>query len=183
MDIVKRASFFHPQARLDERTFEAIFFEHYDRIYAVLFRLTGDPDEADDLAAETFWRLLERPPALDGNLGGWLYRVATRLGYNHLRANRRRSQYEAQAGLDEQRSAGEEPAGEVERLDERRRVHAVLKEMALRDVQILILRHSGLSYREIAAAVGIADASVGTLLARAEERFEKLYTKGSRDAS
>ena len=179
MENVKRVSRFHPQARLDERTFEAIFYEHYDRIYAVLFRLTGDPDEADDLAAEVFWRLLVRPPALDGNLGGWLYRVATRLGYNHLRASRRRSQHEALAGLENQPAAGDDPAGEAERLDERRRVRVVLRQMPLRDVQILILRHSGLPYREIAAAVGVASASVGTLLARAEKRFEELYAKES----
>lgn len=181
MENVKRVSLFHPQARLDEGTFEAIFYEHYDRIYAVLFRLTGDPDEADDLTAETFWRLLVRPPALDGNLGGWLYRVATRLGYNHLRANRRRRQHEAQAG--QEAPPVEDPAGEAERLDERRRVRAVLRQMALRDVQILILRHSGLPYREIAAAVGVANTSVGALLARAEKRFEDLYKKGNRDAS
>lgn len=179
MDNVKRASFLHPQARLDERTFETIFYEHYHRIYAVLFRLTGDPDEADDLAAETFWRLLVRPPALDGNLGGWLYRVATRLGYNHLRGSRRRSQYEAQA----ESGQDKDPVDEVERLDERRRVRAVLRQMPLRDVQILILRHSDLPYREIAAAVGVAEASVGSLLARAEKRFEELYKKGNRDAS
>jgi len=37
------------------------------------------------------------------------------------------------------------------------------------------LRYSGLSYAEIAAALGIAAGSVGTLLARAEADFERRY--------
>ncbi len=93
INIVNRANLFHTQVRLDERTFEAIFYEHYEKVYAILFRLIGDRYEADDLAAETFWRLWERPPAQDENLAGWLYRVATRLGYNALRASRRREHY------------------------------------------------------------------------------------------
>jgi RNA polymerase sigma-70 factor (ECF subfamily) len=44
-----------------------------------------------------------------------------------------------------------------------------------RQAQILILRHAGLSYREIAAALGLNPASIGTLLLRAEQQFEMLY--------
>jgi DNA-directed RNA polymerase specialized sigma24 family protein len=36
--------------------FEHIFHQYWERIYGVLFRLTGDPDEAEDLALETFYR-------------------------------------------------------------------------------------------------------------------------------
>src|SRR5512146_57265 len=94
---VTKADLFRPAAWLDERAFEAIFHEHYAQIYAVLFRLTGDRYEADDLASETFWRLWDHPPVRDENLAGWLYRVATRLGYNTLRASHRRDHYETAA--------------------------------------------------------------------------------------
>ena len=40
-----------------------------------------------------------------------------------------------------------------------------------------MLRHSGLSYAEVAAAIGVQAGSVGTLLARAEERFRKVYER------
>ena len=43
---------------------------------------------------------------------------------------------------------------------------------------MLILRHSGLSYKEIAATLGLAPGSVGALLARAEKEFERLYGRG-----
>jgi len=190
---VTKAVLFRPAAWLDERAFEAIFQEHYPKVYAILFRLTGDRYEADDLAAETFWRLWERPPAQDENIGGWLYRVATRLGYNTLRAGQRRERYETAAALDAPAvqdhglpvhgdRANEDPAHAAERRMERARVRAILRQMPLRDVQVLILRHSGLSYKEIAAVIDVAAGSVGTLLSRAETKFEALYRRGEKDA-
>jgi RNA polymerase sigma-70 factor (ECF subfamily) len=47
--------------------------------------------------------------------------------------------------------------------------------MRPRAAQVLVLRHSGLSYAEIAAAMNVAVGSVGTLLARAEKAFERHY--------
>ncbi|RPJ52428.1 MAG: sigma-70 family RNA polymerase sigma factor [Chloroflexi bacterium] len=178
---VTKALFFRPAAKLDERAFEAIFNEHYARVYAILFRLTGDRYEADDLAAETFWRLWERPPAQEENLAGWLYRVAMRLGYNNLRAGQRRKQYETAAAVHEtgkeDARSGEngDPAQAAEQRIERAQVRATLRQMGLRDAQLLVLRHSGLSYKEIATAMEIAAGSVGTLLSRAETKFEALY--------
>lgn len=180
---VSKADFFRTTRWLGERDFESIFQEHYPRVYSVVYRMVGDPHAADDLTAETFWRLWEHPPARDENLAGWLYRVATRLGYNALRDRRRREQYELaalDAALRESPSAN--PAQAAENRMERERVRRVLRRLPYRDFQLLVLRHSGLSYREIAAAAGIAAASVGTLLNRAESRFEALYRQGEKDA-
>jgi RNA polymerase sigma-70 factor (ECF subfamily) len=124
--------------------------------------------------------LWERAPQRWDNLGGWLYRVAVRLGYNALRSARRRAQYEIAAGRDAlDRDAPPDPAAAAEQAEERARVRAALKRMPERSAQLLILRHSGLSYQEVAAALGLAPGSVGTLLARAEAEFEKLYLDGT----
>jgi RNA polymerase sigma-70 factor (ECF subfamily) len=47
--------------------------------------------------------------------------------------------------------------------------------MKPRKAELLILRHTGHSYAEIADILGIASGSVGTLLARAEKDFERRY--------
>lgn len=187
---VSRVDFFRSTPWLDEQAFEALFLEHYTMVYNILFRLTGDRYEADDLAAEAFWRLWERPPARLQNAAGWLYRVATRLGYNALRDNRRRELYEtaSTASLavdpDGWTAANQsDPAHTVEQRQERYRVRAVLRQMALRDVQALVLHHSDFSYKEIAAALDVPASSVGTLLSRAEIKFEALYRRGEKDAS
>jgi RNA polymerase sigma-70 factor (ECF subfamily) len=172
----------HPPARQELAAFEAVFFQYYTRVYAVLFRLVGDKAEAEDLTLETFWTLWQQPPTRAENLAGWLYRVATRLGYNALRAAKRRGRYEAAAWDALEPSAWPDPAGEAELAIERARVRATLGRMPERDAQLLILRYSGLSYKEIAMAVGVSPTSVGTLLARAEGEFERLYSEGDSDA-
>jgi RNA polymerase sigma-70 factor (ECF subfamily) len=160
-----------------ESEFEAAFSEHYNRVYGVLFRLLGSRAEAEDLTVETFWRLWERAPRSQENLGGWLYRVAMRLGYNALRAAHRREQYELQAGREAlETSALPDPSRTVEQKQERARVREALGRMNERSAQMLVLRHSGFSYREIAGILKVAPGSVGTLLARAEAEFEQCYT-------
>ena len=81
-----------PRNKADQHEiqFERTFLEHWPRVYGVLFRLVGDRAEAEDLALETFWKLWQRNSSEADNLGGWLYRVATNLGYNALRAAKRR---------------------------------------------------------------------------------------------
>jgi len=162
--------------RADE--FRSVFFQHYARVYAVLFRLVGDRAGAEDLTLETFCKLWQQPPARADNLGGWLYRVATRLGYNALRDAKRRAHYEQVAGRDAlERADLPDPAHEAERADERAQVREVLSRMSERDAQLLILRHSGLAYKEIANVLGFSPNSVGTLLTRAEGEFERLWDR------
>jgi len=164
--------------------FETLFQEHWSRIYAVIFRIVGDPDEAEDLALETFLKLHGK---LEGTSGlkispirsswrGWLYRVATNLGLNALRARKRRVRYELEAGkISLEAAPSENPAVAIERAEQRQRVRQILSEMKPRSAKILVLRHSGLSYGEIAAAVRVSPNSVGKLLSRAETDFERLY--------
>jgi RNA polymerase sigma-70 factor (ECF subfamily) len=159
--------------------FEAFFLQHYPRIYGVLFRLTGDHGEAEDLALEAFLRLWRRSPAQTENTGGWLSRVAVRLGYNALRSRKRRTHYEEQAGSQEWlRRLGPNPQQTVERTAQRRAVHDALRRMRSRGAQLLILYHSGYSYREIAAALNLNPHSIGTLLTRAEREFLRMYRNG-----
>lgn len=164
----------------DPASFDALFLAHYDQVYAVLVRLLGNREDAEDLAQETFLRLHRSPlPAgQEHHLGGWLYRAATRLGYNALRARRRRWQHEqalAQATLAEHAGDPSDLADLAALAEERRRVRLALAELPARQAQLLILRHSGLSYKELAEALNVAPGSIGTLLARAERAFEARY--------
>jgi RNA polymerase sigma-70 factor (ECF subfamily) len=158
--------------------FEAAFEQHWGRVVAVLQRLVGDPAQAEDLALEAFWRLHQQPPRPGGSLAGWLYRVATNLGLNALRARQRRQHYEDQAGrLEAGAGPADDPALQVERRQERQRVREVLGGMKPRDAQLLLLRHSGLSYAELAEALQVAPGSIGALLNRAEAEFERRYRR------
>jgi RNA polymerase sigma factor (sigma-70 family) len=159
-----------------DEDFEAIFIEQWSRICHVLYRLLGDWADAEDTALETFTRLHQRPPKEGSNLNGWLYRVAMNLGFNELRRRKRRQRYEDKAGefnLDQ--SISPDPELALEKLQERERVRMTLAGMKPRSAKLLILRHSGFTYREIAGALDIRLGSVGKLLSRAENEFKKKY--------
>jgi RNA polymerase sigma-70 factor (ECF subfamily) len=144
----------------------------------VLYRLVGDQAEAEDLALETFWRLYTNHPKLDSqrSLGGWLYRVAVNLGFNALRSRQRRQQYESWAMLHTHEDKPEwDPPEQFEKAQEILQVRRALLRLKPRSAQLLVLRYSGLSYRELADTLSVAPGSVGTLLVRAEREFEEVY--------
>ncbi|RPJ61766.1 MAG: sigma-70 family RNA polymerase sigma factor [Acidobacteria bacterium] len=163
-------------------SFEAAFQEHWQRVYQVIYRLIGNSAEAEDLAVEVFWRLHRQMSTSGKSLTpGWLYRVAVNLGLNSLRASRRRSRYEDAAAqwTTENRAAGD-PLELAAQTEERDRVRSVLAQLKPRSARLLILRHSGLSYAELASALDIPLASVGSLLSRAEKEFERTYRERGR---
>lgn len=162
----------------DLEAFEACFEQYWTSIYRLLARILSDPAEAEDLALETFYRLYRKHPnpAKDLNVRGWLYRVATNLGLQSIRAFKRREHYEQTAGkyaLDE--SPESRPAEILAAQEERRLVRTVLGSMNARQSQLLVMRHSGMAYKDIAAALNLSPTSIGPLLLRAEREFEKRY--------
>jgi RNA polymerase sigma-70 factor (ECF subfamily) len=166
-----------PMTTHAEMDFDALFLAHHDGVYRLLYRIVGAREEAEDLAQETFLRLSRQRFAAgqEHNVRAWLYRVATNLAYNAVRGETRRTRRQ-------ERSAGREiPASDLDpteiaaRADERVAVRRVLAGLPEKQTQLLLLRHAGLSYRELAEAIGVAPGSVGTLLARAEAAFERAY--------
>jgi RNA polymerase sigma-70 factor (ECF subfamily) len=165
--------------------FEGLFREHYPRMVSLLTRLTGDRGQAEEIAADVFSKLARRPILLQTrqSLTAWVYRVATNAGLDAVRANSRRRKSEDAAGVERLR-AGSEPGAleEMLRQERRERVRGVLGAMKPRDAELLLLRSSGMPYREIAQALGVQAGSVGTILARAEREFERRYRARYGDA-
>jgi RNA polymerase sigma-70 factor (ECF subfamily) len=144
----------------------------------MLARLTGDRAHSEEIAADVFQKLLRRPVLLDSreDLTAWIYRVATNAGVDALRTNARRRKREAAAGWQGIHAAAAPSALDGMLAEERRqRVRAVLGALKPREAQLLLLRASGMPYRELAGALGIEPTSVGTMLARAEMEFERRF--------
>jgi RNA polymerase sigma-70 factor (ECF subfamily) len=157
--------------------FEALFLAHYGEIYRLLFRLVGSPEEAEDLAQETFLRLYRRrfPVWREQSLRAWLYRVATNLAYNALRGQQRRARRQETVQRLAEPSAEPDPAEVALRRGEQEAVRQVLAALPRRQTQLLLLYYAGLSYRELSEVLGMAPGSVGTLLARAKAAFAEEY--------
>ena len=153
----------------DEAAFEELFLRHYGQVFRVLFNLVGSREEAEDLVQETFIALHNQPPPhVETSMAAWLCRVALNRGYNALRGARR-----AQQRLEriDPLPLPVDPQIALVRAEEQGLVRAALAQLPERQGNLLLLRHSGLSYAEIASVLNVAPGSVGTLLARAERAF------------
>ncbi len=162
----------------DSARFEAYFERYWTGIYRLLLRMLGDPAEAEDLTLEAFYRLHEKGPSpeAEANIGGWLYRVATNLGLHSLRAFRRRRSYEQSAGRDAVfTNVQASPLEVVSDREAHDLARAALAQMNPRQSQLLVLRYSGMPYKDIASALNLSPTSIGPLLLRAEREFEKRY--------
>lgn len=162
--------------RGDDSSFEILFYRHYDRVYGILFRLIGNRQEAEDVAQEVFIKLYRQrfDEAREHNLSAWLFRVATNMGYNHVRSRKRRWTRNLSLVRDANNSSGD-PAERADRAETRSKVRAVLGQLSERQNQLLILRQMGFSYGEIADICQIAPGSVGTMLSRAADAFREKY--------
>jgi RNA polymerase sigma factor (sigma-70 family) len=164
-----------------EAEFESIFREHYPRIVRVTRRVLQRDSEAEEVCAEVFLRLYRSGPGVaeGGLVGGWLYRTATRASIDALRANQRRGTEEELEGEDAVQggSLAEGPLTLLLRQECIVEVRQVLAKLKIEKAQILLLRHSGLSYQEIADAMQLSPNSVGKKLARAEGEFSALYNR------
>ena len=156
---------------------ESLFREHYARMVGMLARLTGDRAHAEEVAADVFHKLSQRPELLAGqdDLTAWMYRVATNAGLDAVRTNTRRRKREEVAGLDAHAPAPPDALDSMLREERRTRVREVLESLKPREAQLLLLRANGLAYRELAQTLGVEPGSVGTMLARAEAEFERRF--------
>ena len=166
------------QASPVARSFDDLFLEHWSSIYRLLVGMIGDPTEAEDLALETFFQLYRHPlKSGEGyNPGGWLYRVATNLGLRSIRSFKRREQYETAAGKYALGEITEDRPTEIfENKEEQRLAQLALAKMNPRRAELLVMRYSGMAYKEIAQTLHLSPTSIGPLLLRAEREFEKTY--------
>ena len=159
-------------------SFESLFYEYWGPIFRLLRHLVVNPAEAEDLALETFFRLYKHHPTpeADFNTRGWLQKVATNLALQSIRSFKRREHYEITAGKDALEQAPDNQPFEIlAEKEDQRFARLVLAQMNPRQSQLLVLRHSGMAYKDIASALSLSPTSIGPLLLRAERDFEKRY--------
>ena len=162
-----------------ESNFRAAFELRYPELYRYLDRLTGDAALAAELAQETFVRLFERG-AMPNDVRSWLVSVAHNLHRDEHRRQTRRLRLLGQRTT-EDLMADPPPASDeaVERDELRVAVRAALNALSERDRRLLLLRHEGYSYEELAAVFRVSPTSVGTLLARAHAAFRASMDRSS----
>lgn len=163
-----------------EAEFEAIFREHFERMVRITRRVLGSDAEAEEVCSDTFLKLYRIGPGVaeGGIAGAWLYRVATRASIDRLRQSRRRAiEDEINSETGGEANGLADPLHQLMRAERIAEVRSTLARLKPEKAQLLLLRHGGLSYQEIAAAMKMKATSVGKLLTRAEQEFSAQYER------
>ena len=175
------------EARLANETqfdLETMFHAQYKRMCRVIARVLRDPARAEELAVDVFLKWSRHPNAHGDKAEGWLYRTAVREALDELRRQTHRFRYERLFSVTPSGKARGSPTPEDVRAakEEQETVRAVLSVLDHRQAQLLLFRSEGFSYDELAATLDLNPASVGTLLARAQQAFRKEYITRYGDA-
>ena len=152
--------------------FESVFHAHYARLARVIARVIRDPARAEELAVEVLWKFWRTPGAQGEQAGGWLHRTAVRIGLNELRSRLRSSRHER---MSDATPGARDPEQVRASAEMQEHVRTVLGALDPRQAELLLLRAGGLSYAEVAAALELNPASVGTLISRAQQAFRKEF--------
>ncbi len=153
-----------------DRAFDRVFIAEYSRVVGLATRVLGDPSRAEDVAQEAFLALHRRRCSDQPWAGSWVCAAAVHGALNVLRGERRRTRRERQVAAP---ALGVDPALTVERMDEGRLLRTALRRLPKRAATVLVLRHGGLSYAEVASAMGVKQGDIGTMLRRAESALRK----------
>ncbi|WP_309229523.1 sigma-70 family RNA polymerase sigma factor [Blastococcus sp. TML/M2B] len=154
---------------------DVVFRREYPRVVAVAARVLGSRDSAEDVAQEVFLAF-NRSAVPAGEATGWLSVAAAHTALNLIRSGRRRATHEGSAAATAP-TAVPDVADDVVTLEERGRVRAALARLPRKQAVALVLRHSGLSYAEVAAALDLSPGSVGTTVRRAESALREELTR------
>jgi len=156
---------------------DRLFREYHQPLVRYLTRRLGDRDWAEEVAQETFLRAVRQEEAIVSERS-WLFAVATNLIRDEARRDaRRRKHLEL---LREQARAEEAVEPEpltIERAQEAAMARRAIELLSERDREALLMKEEGLDYTEIAAALELSVASVGTTLARARRRLVEAYER------
>ena len=149
----------------------AVFRRDYQLVVDEAARVLGSRDQAEDVAQDVFLSF-GRSSVPVGEARGWLCVAAAHTALNLIRSGRRRvSREEAAAAADD--AVVSDVVEAVVTLEERSRVRSALARLPRKQAVALVLRHSGLSYSEVAAALDISPTGVGTTVRRAESALRR----------
>ena len=163
-----------PDAPAIPAAFEALFRREYARVVAIARRIVRDADEAEDVAQDVFVSFYRKHPADAPYAAAWLHSAAAHTALNWIRSRERRRTRETVHARE--RDVTVDPAHRAEAAETQAEVRHALARLDERSASLLALRYSGLSYEEIAAALGLRRSSIGTFLARAEDAFRREVT-------
>lgn len=165
------------RALQDPQAYEELVRRYQKRLYNLACRLTGDQEEAQDLAQEALVRAYNALARFrqGERFSPWIYKIATNLCINYLRRRRFRVPLDEEAPFVD---GALTPEQALEREETRVTVQEAILALPDQYRAVVLLRHQQeLSYSDIASALGLPLGTVKTHLFRAREMLNKILSK------
>jgi RNA polymerase sigma-70 factor (ECF subfamily) len=147
---------------------------HQQAVYNIAYRLTGNRQEAEDVAQEAFVKTYQALDRFDAQrpFAPWLYRIATNTALNWIKRRR------PEAELDEEiapHSATPNPEAQAIAAETAERLRDAIADLPPNYRAAIELRHfHGLSYHEMSEALGVPLSDVKSWLFRARRRLQQV---------
>lgn len=190
--VVDEAQFVARLVARDESAFNELVVTYERRVFALVFRMIGRRDEAEDLAQEVFVQVFKAIDQFrgDSKLSTWIYRIAVNLCKNRSKYLSRRhasdqDDVDAMADRAPLSAAKGVSVGDVSRPDELvegMQIEIIVKR-AIGQIdadfrEVLILRDvEDMSYEEIAAITNLPDGTVKSRIHRGRAQLRALVEK------
>jgi RNA polymerase sigma-70 factor (ECF subfamily) len=163
----------------DRDAFEGLYRQHVGRLYNLAWRMTGRPDETDDVVQEIFLQAYRKLGSYKGesSLGTWLYRLAVNLCLDRLRSKGGRNAARTDSIDEEDADPVVAPGAPAEqaaaRLDLERAIATLppsyRSAFVLHDVE-------GYQHDEIAKMLEISEGSSKSLLHKARMKLRRVLS-------
>jgi RNA polymerase sigma factor (sigma-70 family) len=158
----------------DVAAFNRIILKYRERLYSVIYNMTGNREDTADLVQDAFIKSFQSINRFQGQstFFTWLYRIAVNSTVTHLRKNRLRTFFSLEKIIEEEKSSeiiaaltdksGAERETFVKELQEK--LNDALQKLSINHRTVITLFEiDGLSHAEVAE---VMDCSVGTVRSR-----------------
>jgi len=167
----------------DKNAFRELVERHQRRAFAIAFALVKDEEDAREVVQEAFVRVFGGLAQFHGGSSffTWLYRIVTNLSIDVIRRPARRD-----TGLDESveieesddaplaRIEGADPILHIHRAELHARIESALAELPAYHRGVILMREvQGMSYEEMADAMGVSKGTIMSRLFHARRKLQK----------
>ena len=159
-----------------EPDWDAVYARELPRVYNFFRYRCGPGTDVEDLTARTFekaWRARHRYRRDLAAFGTWLLSIARNVAIDHFRARRPHLPLEAAAGV---AAGGRTPEDAAVLRSDAEQLARLLERLPERERELLSLKYgAGMTNRDIAAATGLSESNVGTILSRAVQDLRRQW--------
>jgi len=164
-----------------KKLLEEIFAAYYKDVYCYLLSLCHDALLAEDLTSEVFVEVVRSIAGFrqESDLRTWLYTIARRRWYQHLKWKKRQLPQGEPGQLADW--LGPDPEQDLQNREMARYIQGFLEREPERSQQIFQMRLEGYSFYEIGIKLGVSENSARVIHFRLRAKLRKLLTEGGFD--